>query len=169
MARPFLLMPIFVAWVIACLTLGAVVWRRAPAVSIALVGGVLGAVVGFLIGDADGPAEVPAYTASGSSLGLVAGAVVGQIFTSVRVARRSTRVIGIAVLCTAPLAAAALWAALRFACPLYVTGREAGFCTYQGEDLLGGWLSGVIAAFLFDAAVVGSLLLFSARQPRRAS
>jgi hypothetical protein len=34
-------------------------------------------------------------------------------------------------------------------------------------DQLGGWLGGVIVAFLFDALFVAGLLLISARQARR--
>jgi len=57
---------------------------------------------------------------------------------------------------------------LRVACPLYVTGRRSGFCNYQEADLLGGWLSGVIVAFIFDTWFVAGLLLWSAHQARRA-
>ena len=56
---------------------------------------------------------------------------------------------------------------LQVACPLYVTGRRSGFCNYQEADLLGGWLSGVIVAFLLDAWFVTGLLLVAARQARR--
>jgi hypothetical protein len=50
---------------------------------------------------------------------------------------------------------------------LYVTGRRTGFCNYQEVDQLGGWVSGVIVAFLFDTWFVVGLLLLSARQARR--
>jgi hypothetical protein len=48
-----------------------------------------------------------------------------------------------------------------------VSGIKAGFCNYQQVDLLGGWVSGVVVAFVFDALFVVGLLLMSARQARR--
>jgi hypothetical protein len=48
---------------------------------------------------------------------------------------------------------------LQVACPLYVTGKGTGFCNYQEVDLLGGWVSGVTVAFLFDTWFVAGLLL----------
>jgi hypothetical protein len=71
------------------------------------------------------------------------------------------------VLIAAPLTAGALTLLVGLACPLYVSGKGSGFCNYQGIDLMGGWLSGVIVAFLFDAVFVAGLLLLSARQVRR--
>jgi hypothetical protein len=71
------------------------------------------------------------------------------------------------VLLVAPFAAGALTLLLQLACPLYVSGKGSGFCNYQGADLLGGWVSGVIVAFLVDAAFVAGLLFVSAWQVRR--
>jgi hypothetical protein len=71
------------------------------------------------------------------------------------------------VLVVAPFAAGALTALLQLACPLYVWGKASGFCNYQGVDVLGGWVSGVIVAFLVDAAFVAGLLFVSAWQIRR--
>jgi hypothetical protein len=71
------------------------------------------------------------------------------------------------ILIAAPLAALGMTLLVQVACPLYVTGRRSGFCNYQDHDLLGGWVSGVIVAFLFDALFVAGLLLVSAWQVRR--
>ena len=40
-------------------------------------------------------------------------------------------------------------------------------CDYQGVDVMGGWVSDVIVAFVFDALFVAGLLLISAWQARR--
>lgn len=168
-ARPSLLVPIFIAWAVLCAGVGAASLRRAPAVSLALCGSMLGAAIGFLIGNADGPAEVPAYTAMGASVGLLASGVLGLRFTSARAPSRALRRAALLMLIAAPFAAGALTLLIELACPLYVSGRRAGFCTYQGVDVLGGWVSGVVVAFLFDAAFVVGLLLVSARQGQRSS
>jgi hypothetical protein len=68
------------------------------------------------------------------------------------------------VLATAPPAAAALTFLLQLACPLYVTGKRSGFCNYQDQDLLGGWVGGVVVAFLVDAVFVAGLFFASAQQ-----
>lgn len=72
------------------------------------------------------------------------------------------------MLVAGPLAAGVLAMLLHVACPLYVTGRRTGFCNYQQVDVLGGWVSGVIVAFLLDTWFVAGLLLVSGRQARRA-
>jgi hypothetical protein len=166
-ARPYLLVPIFGSWAIMSVAVGAVFLRRAPAVSLALFGSLLGAVAGFLVGNADGPAEVPAYTAVGASVGLFSNGVMGMLTTVARPPSRPLRRATLLVLIAAPLTAGVLTLLVRLACPLYVSGRGSGFCNYQGIDLLGGWVSGVIVAFLFDAVFVAGLLLLSARQARR--
>lgn len=66
-----------------------------------------------------------------------------------------------------PLIAGALTAVVRFACPLYVSGKKAGFCDYQQVDVLGGWSSGVMVALAFDAWFVAALLFVAARQALR--
>ena len=71
------------------------------------------------------------------------------------------------MLIAGPLVASVLTMLLQVACPLYVTGRRTGFCNYQEVDVLGGWSSGVIVAFLLDTWFVAGLLLVSARQARR--
>jgi hypothetical protein len=166
-ASSVLLVFVFVVWAGACVGLGTVFRRRAPAVTIALGGSLLGAVAGFLYGNADGPAEVPAYTAVGASLGLFALGVLGLLTTSPRATSRSLDRAAALALLVAPFAAGGLTLLLQAACPLYVSGKGTGFCNYQGVDLLGGWVSGVIVAFLVDAAFVVGLLLVSALQVRR--
>jgi hypothetical protein len=67
---------------------------------------------------------------------------------------RSLRHAAWLVLLATPFAAAALTFLLQGACPLYISGKGSGFCNFQGADLLGGWVSGVIVAFLVDAVFV---------------
>ena len=162
MPRPSLLVPIFMVWAAACVALGAVFLRRAPAVSLALFGSLLGALAGFWVGSAGGPAEVPAYTAVGASIGLFATGLMGLLTTSARPPAGWLRRAALLVLIAAPFAAGTLTLLLQLACPLYVSGKGSGFCNYQDQDLLGGWVSGVIVAFLFGAVFVASLLLVSA-------
>ncbi len=135
--------------------------------SLALFGSLLGALAGFLVGNADGPAEVPAYTAVGASIGLFSNGVMGMLATTPARPSWALRRAALLVLIAAPAAAGALTLLLRFACPLYVSGKGSGFCNYQGIDLMGGWLSGVIVAFLLDAVFLAGLLLLSARLARR--
>ena len=84
MADSLSLDTVFTIWAAACVGLGAVFLRRAPAVTLALGGSLLGAVAGFLVGNADGPAEVPAYTSLGASIGLYAVGLLGLLTTSAR-------------------------------------------------------------------------------------
>jgi hypothetical protein len=155
---------IFMLWAAACVGLGAVFRRRAPAVSLALGGSLLGGIAGFFVGNADGPAEVPAYTAVGASLGLFAFGYLGLLTTWARAPSRSLNRAALLVLLVAPFAAGSLTMLLQRACPLYVRGKHSGFCNYQGADLLGGWVSGVIVAFLVDAVFLAGLLFVSAWQ-----
>lgn len=149
------LVAIFAFWAAACTGLAVVFIRRAPAVSVSLVGSIVGAIAGFLVGNADGPAEVPAYTAVGASVGLFVLGVLALPATSPRGPSRSLRHAAWLVLLVAPFAAAALTFLVQGACPLYISGKSSGFCNFQQEDLLGGWVSGVIVAFLVDAVFVG--------------
>ena len=160
---------IFLIWTAACVAGGVVFWRRAPAVTLALFGSLLGSIAGFLVGNANGPKEAPAYTAVGASIGLVANGLVGPFLAPARAPARFLRRAAVIVLVAAPFAAAALTFLLQAACPLYVTGRRSGFCNYGPHDLMGGWVSGVIVAFLFDAMFVAGLLRVSARQTERGS
>jgi hypothetical protein len=165
--RPSLLVAIFSVWAVTSVAIGAISLRRAPAVSLALFGSLLGAGAGFLVGNADGPAEVPAYTAVGASVGLFSNGVMGMLTTSARPPSGTLRRAALLALVATPFGAGPLTLLFHLACPLYVSGRGSGFCNYQGVDLMGGWLSGVIVAFLFDAVFVAALLLLSARQARR--
>jgi hypothetical protein len=162
-----LLVPIFIVWAVTCAAVGAALLRRAPAVSLALFGSVLGAIGGFLVGNADGPAEVPAYTAMGASLGLFAIGGLEVLATMARPPSEPLARAASVMLIAGPLVAGVLAMLLQVACPLYVTGMRTGFCNYQEVDQLGGWVSGVIVAFLFDTWFVVGLLLLSARQARR--
>ena len=155
------LVAIFAFWAAACIGLAGFFVRRAPAVSVALFGSVVGAIAGFLFGNADGPAEVPAYTAVGASLGLFVLGVLALPTTTPRGPWRSLRRAALLVLLVAPFAAAALTFLLQGAGPLYISGKGSGFCNYQGADLLGGWVSGVIVAFVVDAFFVAGLLFVS--------
>jgi len=167
MGTPLLVM-IFTIWAVTCAAVGVAFLRRAPAVSMAVFGSVLGAIAGFLVGNADGPAEVPAYTTVGASIGLFANGVLGLFATTARPPSQLLRRAGWAVLIASPLLAVVLTTLLQAACPLYVSGKESGFCNYQGVDLMGGWLSGVIVAFVVDAWFVAGLFAVSARQALRA-
>jgi hypothetical protein len=138
--------------------------RRSPAVTLALSGGVLGAIAGFLVGHAYGLAGVPSSTAVGASIGLCTLGVLGSLTTRPRAPSRSLRHAGVVVLVVAPFSAAALTLLLQVACPLYVSGKKSGFCNYQGVDVLGGWVSAVIAAFLFDAVFIATPLFISGWQ-----
>jgi hypothetical protein len=166
MAHQSVLIAIFSAWALACVCVAGAFRRRAPAVSLGLIGAVLGAIAGFFVGNADGPAEVPAYTAVGASVGLFVGAAVGLLTTSAQPPSKVLARAALVSLLVAPVAAAALTALLQVACPLYVTGKRAGFCTYQGVDLLGGWVSGVVVAFVCDALFVALVFAISAAQAR---
>lgn len=166
MAHPPFLVAIFVAWTVACLSVGVAFRRHAPGVSLGLFSGVLGAMAGFLVGRLDGPAGVPANAAVGASLGLFVGGIIGSLAWSGLPPSAPLRRTAALVLINAPFAAAALTVALQGACPLYVTGKRAGYCAYQG-DLLGDWLTGVIMAFLVDALFVAGLLFVAAQQARQ--
>jgi hypothetical protein len=155
---------LFLIWAAASVAAGALFVRRAPAVTLGLVGSIVGGVAGFLVGNADGPAEVPAYTAVGASVGLVAIGLIGLAVAPGRSPRGYLRHAAVVVLVATPFAAGALTLLLQIACPLYINGKDSGYCNYQGRDLLGGWVSGVIVAFVLDAAFVTGLLLVSAWQ-----
>jgi hypothetical protein len=159
---------IFLVWAVACTAFGVGLARRAPAVTLGMVGAVVGAVAGSLIANVDGPDEVPAYAAVGASIGLAVNGSVGLLVAPGRGTSRTLRRTAIAVMLATPVAAAGLTFLLQVACPLYVRGVRSGYCNYKGVDLLGGWISGVIVAFVADAVFVLALLLISAVQAARA-
>jgi hypothetical protein len=161
------LVAIFAFWAAACIGLAVIFVRRAPAVSVSLMGSIVGAIAGFLVGNSDGPAEVPAYTAVGASVGLFVVGILALPTTSPRGPSRALHHAGWLVLLVAPFAAAALTFLLQGACPLYISGKGSGFCNYQGVDVLGGWVSGVIVAFLVDAVFVAGLLFLCSWKAKR--
>jgi hypothetical protein len=167
--RVAVLLVTFAIWAASCLAVGVIACRRAPAISVAMVGALIGAVGGFLAGNVDGPAEVPAYAAVGASVGLFATGLCAVVFAPARPPATTLARAGALVLGLAPVAAAGLTAMLRIACPLYVSGRRSGFCNYQGADLLGGWLTGVIIAFVVDAIFVAALLFVSSHRAKLAA
>jgi hypothetical protein len=121
---------------------------------------------GFLIENADGPSEVPVSTTLSASIGLVVCGVIGLLTTRARPSPQPLRRAAALELVTAPFSAAALTVCLRFACPLYVNGPEAG-CDFREVDVLGGWISGVVAAFAFDTIYLAAVLFVSALQADR--
>lgn len=134
---------------------------RAPAVSLALVGGVAGGLCGFYFSSRHDPKGVPGDVAVWATCGLVALGLVGLLVTPrgpVRFLRRAAA----EVILIAPLAAASLAIVLVQACPLYVTDH-AGFCFHE-IDVLGGWISQVVVLFTLDAAALAVLLLVSAKE-----
>jgi hypothetical protein len=158
------LVAIFAFWAAACIALAVVFMRSAPAVSVSLVASIVGAIAGFLVENADGPAEVPAYTAVGASVGLFVVGVLALPTMSSPGPSRSLRHAAWLLLIAAPFAAAGLTFLLQGACPLYISGKGSGFCNYQGGDVLGGWVSGVIVAFLVDAVFVAVSLFVCSRK-----
>jgi hypothetical protein len=167
-AHPEGLVVIYFVWATACLTAAFVLRRRAPLLSIGLFGSILGSAVTLLLGSIGRPAGVPPVVAFYATLGLVAGASVASIrgLSPTGPVRTLTRMAAFVGVLTIPLSAV-LTLGLQAACPLYVGGRASGWCNYQGGDVLGGWVTGVVALFVFDAVVVVALLLISASHARR--
>lgn len=155
---------IFLVWAAICLGFGGFLIKQAPAITLGMSGAVLGAMAGFLIANADGPAEVPAYAAVGASIGLAAIGLVGLVVAPARGASRALRRLGLTAILATPFAAATLTLLLQQACPLYVSGARSGYCNFEHVDLMGGWVSGVIVAFVVDALFVAGLLFVSSAQ-----
>lgn len=102
--------------------------------------------------------HVPADVASWATVGLVALGLIGLLVPpggSLRFLRRAAGAVFVAT----PFATAILAAALVQACPLYETYQ--GYCSYSGQDVLGGWVSEVVFFFVVDAAFLAVLLLVS--------
>jgi hypothetical protein len=160
-------MAVSLEWIVLGLVLIVLVtaWifrSRAPAVTIGLLGSIVGGFVGFLAGASNGPRNAPAAAAVGATASLVVVGVVGLLATR---RRATTRVLHRAAICVVAgglVCTGILTLALLDACPLYIT--YAGYCSYGGVDVLGGWVSGVVALFGFDAIVVAGLLLASGRE-----
>jgi hypothetical protein len=156
-----MLLGIAIVSVAASLTGALLLVSRAPAVSLALVGGVAGGLCGFYFSSRHDPKGVPADVALWATCGLVALGLIGLLVTPGGSASFLRRV-AVGVLLMAPLAAACLAAVLVQACPLYVTDH-AGFCFHE-IDVLGGWISQVVVLFILDAAALAVLLLVSAKE-----
>ena len=147
----------------ACVALGWAFRRIAPAATCGLVGAVAGGVSGFLIRASDRPTFAPAAAAAGASLGLVVFGIIGLIATNSRSTPSARRRAAIAVSAGGIISAAALTFLLLEACPLYV--MHAGYCSHGNVDVLGGWISGVIALYVLDVLAVTGLVLASPRWP----
>jgi hypothetical protein len=137
--------------------------RIAPAASIALVGAVGGGIAGCLIRASDRPTFAPVAAAGGATLGLVAFGIGGLIVAASRSTRSTRRRAALAVLCGGIASAGALTFLLLMACPLYV--MHAGYCSHGDVDVLGGWISGVIALYVFDIVALTALVLASSEWP----
>jgi hypothetical protein len=145
---------------------GAVVSRRrAPAVTLGLVGGLLASVVGFAVAASDGRHGVPQEVGIWTSCGLAVFGLLGLIVLPGRPPARPLWRATLTVALIAPFAAATLRFAVGAACPLYVT-RGAGYCFYD-VDLLGGWAAAVTVMLAGDLLGIAFLLGVSAWQARQ--
>ena len=138
--------------IVGCVILAFAFASHAPAASVALLGLIAGGVAGYVVEAADGPRGVPLTVAAWASAGLGVGGLIGMFAARGRPPARSARRAAIGTLAAAPFAGAALTFALQEACPLYVMGKKSSYCNYEGVDVLGGWVSGVV--FLFMAGTV---------------
>jgi hypothetical protein len=157
---------LFVAWVIGCVLVAAWSFRRAPGVTLALIGAIIGALGAFALGDDQTQAGVPLTMAWSASVGLGANGVAGTLLAAPAGPPVHLRRAGTWVLLGAPIATALFTWALRTACPLYTHGKGSGYCNYRKMDLLGGWSSEVLALFFLDAVFLGLLMLVPARRVR---
>jgi hypothetical protein len=139
--------------------------RRAPAVSIGLVGGVVAGIFGFFVSAADGPGGVPADVARWASAGLLVAGSAGAATTKGRPPSSFLWHAAVACLVAAPFGALLIFLLVQQACPLYVT-RGSGYCFYD-FDMLGAWASGVAFLAGIDALVLMTLFLVSGRQAKR--
>ncbi|MGZ8631587.1 MAG: hypothetical protein ACXWZF_11580 [Actinomycetota bacterium] len=149
------------AWILVAATVGGALlaWRTAPAVTFALLSGLVGAIAACRVAWIYGPEGVPAEVASWFSVGLLVGAIFGTALTRRR--ERGTRPMSrwaVAVLLSAPFACVAFTFSLQDACPLYV---QAGICDFMGADLMGGWITSVVFLFAIDLLVITVLLWFA--------
>jgi hypothetical protein len=156
-----MLLGIAVVLVAASLAGAKLLLLRAPAVSLALLGGVAGGLCGFYFSSRHDPKGVPADVAVWATCGLVALGLIGLLVTP-RGPARLLRRVAAAVVLIAPLATASLAVVLVEACPLYVTDH-AGFCFHE-IDVLGGWISQVVVLFILDVATLAILLFVSAKE-----
>jgi hypothetical protein len=156
-----MLLGIAIVLVAASLAGARLLVSRAPAVSLALLGGVVGGLCGFYYSSRHDPKGVPADVALWATCGLVALGLIGLLVTP-RGPAQSLRRAAAGVLLIAPFAAASLAVVLVLACPLYVTDH-AGFCFHE-IDVLGGWISQVVVLFILDMSALAVLLFVSAKE-----
>ena len=149
---------------LACVTLAAVFATHAPPASIALLGLLAGGVAGFVVEAADGPKGVPSTVALWASVGGGIGGLIGLLAARGRRPARSARRAAKWTLAIAPFAGAALTFALQTACPLYVRGKHSSYCNYEGTDVLGAWVTGVVFLFMLSAAWLAIVLWISSWQ-----
>ena len=154
---------------------------RAPAVGLALVAAIaagVGAFVvrgdnllhdGFIVGRVTGRAGTPAAVAVSASIALIAVAVLGALVVRPVMPRPWLQDAALAVAGLTPVIGAVLALGLVTACPLYVTGRDAGSCSYGEADVLGGWVSGVVALAVIDGFALAASLGISAMRVRSRS
>jgi len=146
-----------VATICALLVAFALRWI-APAASLGLLGTIPGGVAGFFVGASDGPAFAPAAAIVGATIGLILLGCVGIVVTDSRAPRSARRRSALAVLIGGILTAGVLPHLLISACPLYATR---GYCSYQGADLLGGWVTPFVILYVFDVMTLTALVLAS--------
>ena len=149
------------ALILVALTVGGALlaWRTAPAITVALLSGLVGAVSTARVTWLDGPEGLPGEVALWFSLGLWVGAILGAaISRRSEFGKRPMARWAASVLLAAPFACVALTLSLQDACPLYV---ETGICDYMGNDLLGGWITGVVFFFAIDLLVITTPLWFA--------
>jgi hypothetical protein len=155
-----------IGWAMAGLWIaGAIVFvRRAPAVTVALLGSLAASAWAFAYDRPDGPRGVPFAVARWSWVALLAAGLIGLVLTRPRASREALRRIAIGVVASAPIVAVAVGLLLVEACPLYVT-RGSGLC-FHTSDLMGGWITGVAVIVGIDLLTVGALVAVAASQVR---
>jgi hypothetical protein len=141
--------------------------RRAPALSVALLGFVAVGAFGFYASARDGPRGVPEDVAAWASCGLGAGGLLGLAFSSPPASARSLRRAARWFFALTPSVAAVVALALLQACPLYVT-QGARYC-YHSIDVLGGWISSVTVLVVLDMLALALICLASSRAARSAT
>jgi hypothetical protein len=157
-----------IAWVllVGASVAGVLLVRRSPCAALALFGFVCAGIIGFNVSSAvQGRRDVPFDVAAYASIGLYVGGTFGLLWRG-RGPASLLRALATAVLLLGLSAAAILAIVLVYACPPYITER-AGYC-YHNNDLLGGWITLVVALFVIDVLVLSGLLAIDAWRVRRA-
>jgi hypothetical protein len=149
------------------LAAAALAWglrRAAPAASLGLLGAIPGGLAGFWVGASDGPAFAPAAAILGATIGLLLLGCAGVVFTNSQAAASARRRVARWILAGGAVSAAILPFLLLRACPLYVNGH-AGYCSYGGADVLGGWVTPFVMAYVFDVLALAGLVVASPSWP----